>query len=452
MVHKLSRREVLYGLASMGLISALPMRRLLAQNLNAPIRTLFIPLQHGWGISETSNRGMSGTENEFNFPPGLDPFNSIRQHCVVIDGLLTLGNWGNNHDLSYADILTAGVPNGMESSSFEKHMPLSVTPSIDYLIEQHSAKPAFRFSAGYRSWGTAYHPLSFDASSSVLPFFTSAFDAYKSIFANLPENPNEVEGQQETQLLNSIFRYIKKPAQIDLSHLNSVERDKVTRYLSAVTDLETKKKNQFFSGTEELNNVPVKNQNKLIDVSNYLEMIKVGFANDMTRTAVLGIGDIHGISQFHHDHAHSNSDTWWNTRSDFANNIVSFVNDLAGIVDFDGNTLLSNTIIVLTGEVGDGGHNILKKGHIVIGGGGGTIATNRWVRPSVIQGSANINALMREDINGVLKRQVNFGNTHTMKAGSRTNADLFREIGNIAGLSLSQFGLASQNKGDVLNS
>ena len=35
-------------------------------------------------------------------------------------------------------------------------------------------------------------------------------------------------------------------------------------------------------------------------------------------------------------------------------------------------------------------------------------------------------------------------------ASARTNADLLREVGNLAGLNLTQFGLPSQNRGSVL--
>lgn len=449
---KISRRGLIKGLGAMGILSGVQTESLLAATTAPPLRVLFVPLQHGWGISGTSNQSMSGSETDFKFPPGLAPLNSIKDKCVVIDGLLTLGLWGNNHDLSYADILTAGVPMGQEGSSYDKHMPLSVTPSLDYLLQEKSGKPTFRFSAGYRSWGVEHHPLSFDNNATILPFFTSAHDAYQSIFKDLAATTQALSGaaNADAQLIENIFKFIKNPAKRDLNALNNDEKGKLNRYLSAVEMAQSKAKPAAgFSGTEILSSLPLAKQSGMQDLSSYLEMIKVGFANNMTTSAVLGIGDVHKIDKLHHEHAHGRTSTWWKTRTDFAQQFANFVRELDRTIDFDGNTLLDNTLIVLTGEVGDGGHDVINKGHIVIGG-GSRIATGRYLKQAVVEGSSEIKALMREDINGRLQQQITFGNANEQKAGSRTNADLLREIGNIAGLNLSQFGLASQNKGDIL--
>lgn len=451
--NKFSRRDLLKALAYTGVLSALQTETLLAQTTAAPVRVLLVALQHGWGISGGSNRFMTGTEVDFSFPDGLDPFNAIKQHCVVIDGLLTLGLWGNNHDLSYADIFTAGVPQGQESSSFDGHMPLSSSPSLDYLLQQQSGLATLRFSAGYRSWGVQHHPLCFDHNSGILPFYTKAYDAYNSVFANLDNSATNTapSNQSDSELISRLFNFIRSPTQTHITQLTATEKAKLERYLSAATEVEIKKRPiQGYSGMEQIGQIPTRQQSSLEDLPNYLEMIKVGFANNLTTSAVLGIGDLHGIDKFHEDHAHGNTDIWWNTRRDFAQHITQFAQELSTIMDYDGNTLLDNTVIVLTGEVGDGGHNIINKGHIVIGGGGGKIQSGRYLKQNLVQGATNIQSLMREDINGTLQKQIGFGNQHTQQAGSRTNADLLREIGNIAGLNLSQFGLPSQNKGGVL--
>ena len=297
--------------------------------------------------------------------------------------------------------------------------------------------------------------MSFDSNSAILPFYTTAYDAYQSLFKNLPvvddlsvnlgENP-------DAQLEANIFNFIKNPAQRDMANLSNEEKTKLNRYLSAVEDMQLKSQPVVsFGGSEVLSSIPIAKQSSLDDLTHYLDMIRVGFANNTTTSAVLGIGDIHDIDQFHHHHAHGKTPTYWNTRSEFAQRIVDFANALDKTLDTDGNTLLDNTIIVLTGEVGDGGHDIINKGHIVIGGGGGNIQMGRYLKQDLVSGYSNIKGLKREDIKGKLQQQITFGNGHEQKAGSRTNADLLREVGNMAGLNLSQFGLASQNKGSLLS-
>lgn len=449
-----SRRHLIQGLGIAGACSALGVERLLAQTPEAPVRVLLVALQHGWGISGNSNRSMSGTEADFSFPAGLEPFEAVKQHSVVVDGLLTLGHWGNNHDLSYADILTAGVPLGEKASSFDGHMPLSTTPSLDFLLQKQSGKPTFRMSAGYRSWGVKYHPLCFDDAGSILPFFTKATDAHQALFANLPAEPGAAPSLQslhESQLLRSIFKSIKEPAERKMLTLGADEQQKLERYLSAVSELESQNSQGVsFGGTATLAHVPTADQKSLADLPDYLDMIRVGFTNDMTTSAVLGIGDIHDLADFHETHAHKNSDTYWRTRQDFAEHIAKFVSDLSQTIDVDGKSVLDNTVIILTGEVGDGSHDVLNKGHILFGGGGGAIETGRYLKQALIQGAAGIEGLRREDRNGVLQKQFGFGNQNTAQAGSRTNADLLRDVGNIAGLSLTEFGLPSQNKGTVI--
>lgn len=451
--HTLNRRTLIKGLGAAGLIPAARIEQLLAATTPAPMRVLFVCLQHGWGISGESNRHMSGTETDFLFPDGLDPLNSIREQCTVIDGLLTLGLWGNAHDLSYADMLTGGVPFGEEGSDFDSHMPLSVTPSLDYLLEQAAGKPCYRFSAGYRSWGAAYHPVSFDQKGTVLPFYVYANDAYTSLFSHLQDSDFSMGGvveSNEQAIMREVFNFLREPTNAQMATLGAGQKEKLERYLLAVDNLQTKVESvTTYSGSERLQNIPVGRQTHLDNIDNYLEMIKVGFANDFTRSAVLGIGDINNIEQFHHEHAHAIDDVWWGTRRGFAQTIVNFANSLSSVTDFDGRSLLDNTMIVLTGEVGAGNHNLLKKGHVLIGA-GARYGAGRYITPSVIQGYSAVRALRREDINGTLQQQLSYGDHHSQRAGSRTNADLLRQIGNLAGLNLQEFGLPSQNKGDVI--
>lgn len=446
--HRLNRRTLIKGLGAAGLIPAARVDQLMAATTSAPLRVLCVCLQHGWGISGDSNQSMSGSETDFSFPAGLDPFNSIKEQCTVIDGLCTLGQWGNAHDLSYADMLTAGVPFGEDSSDFASQMPISATPSIDYLLEKAAGKAAYRFSAGYRSWAAAYHPLSFDEKGAVLPFYVYANDAYTSLFSHLQDSDFSMGGvveSNEQAIMREVFNFLREPTNAQMATLGAGQKEKLERYLLAVDNLQTKVESvTTYSGSERLQNIPVGRQTHLDNIDNYLEMIKVGFANDFTRSAVLGIGDINGIEQFHHEHAHAIDEVWWGTRRSFAQTIVNFASALSSVMDFDGRSLLDNTLIVLTGEVGDGTHNVLNKGHILIGG-GGHYTNGRYLRPQLLTGNA-ANALRREDLSGALQQQVRWG----ADTSTRTNADLLRQIGNMAGLSLQEFGLPSQNRGDVI--
>ena len=446
-----SRRDLFKGLSAAGILSSLQLEQCLAQTTVAPVRVLLVAIQHGWGICHNTNRPMIGEDTEFRFPDGLDPFNAIKQHATVIDGVLGLGEWGNNHDLSYADMFTAGVRQGEESSDFSRVMPMSTTPSLDYLIQERSGKPTYRFSAGYRSWGLAYHPICFDHNSNPQPFHVDAVDAYNSIFKDLKsstDSSSNSEGEFSARLLDAV----RASANIDLSRLNSNQQGKLNNYITAISELNAKQQSTLnFSGNISLPDAPTPKQSKSENLKDFLNMVKIGFANNLTESAVVGIGELNSIPDFHHSHAHEMTGSYWNTRRINAQYIVDFVNELNSIEDIDGNTLLDNTIVVLTGEVAHGKHNVVSKGHILFGGGGKgsqgilRLRPGRLVKPELLN-KVRVDQLMREDINNELQRQVRWSST----ASARTNADLLREIGNLAGLNLSEFGLPSQNRGDVL--
>ncbi len=448
-----TRRDFFKGLGAAGILSSLQIEQSLAQTTAAPVRVVLVAIQHGWGICNDTNRPMIGADDEFSFPDGLDPFNSIKQHATVVDGVLGLGEWGNNHDLSYADIFTAGVRHGDEGSSFSAVMPMSTTPSLDYLLQEQSAKPTYRFSAGYTSWGLAYHPISFDRNSNPLPFHIDAIDAYNSLFRDLPAPGNQGSPiNSDSQLTTRLFDSIRASANVDLARLSANQQGKLNNYISAVNDLNTKNQSTLnFSGNIALPDAPTAGQNNGDNLKDFLNMVTIGFANELTDSAVVGIGELNSIPDFHHSHAHEMTSSYWDTRRINAQYIVDFVNELSNIEDVDGNTLLDNTIIVLTGEVAHGEHNVVSKGHILFGGGGrdsqGQLRLNpgRLVKPELLN-RVGVDELMREDVNGVLQQQIRWTNT----VSTRTNADLLREVGNLAGLNLSEFGLPSQNRGDVL--
>lgn len=451
--NSLSRRNLLKGLGALGILPWCKIEPLLAQNTNAPLRVLVIATQHGWGIGNRSNREMSSSGTDFSFPAGLEPLNSIKQHCNVIDGIFGPGLWGNNHDLSYADILTAGVFLDEEESSFNSHFPLPAGPSIDYLLEQASGKEAFRFSANYRSWGESYHPLSFSNNGTVLPQMTTAFKAWERFFANLPsDNSNPVDGQL-SNFHQRLFSFLKGSAQARLTQLTSDNKVQLERYISSLDALKTSKTPVTdYNGTATLDRIPtyknnLTNQDYYEMVDDYLDMIRVGFTNALTNVAVLGIGDIWDHSGFHESHAHQLSNTYWDTRSLLAQKVTNFVNRLTATQDIDGSPLLDNTIIVLTGEVGHGIHDVLRRGTVVIGG-KNKMQTNRLIKTPTLYTGPSDGVIKREKRDGSLGNAMQFGSRHHVSL--RTNADLYREIGNMAGLNLSQFGLPSLNKGDIL--
>ena len=157
-------------------------------------------------------------------------------------------------------------------------------------------------------------------------------------------------------------------------------------------------------------------------------------------------------SDFHHEIAHHDA----NSKPDpdyrhafegwvdwYAQKVAQLATALKMTPDVDGSTLLDNTLIVLTGEVGTGTHDRRRKMHILLGG-GDRLQRGRWIEvPS-------INPRQRDGV--FLGGQTRAGEevVHGVNYGPNYSvlhtADVLAAIGNLAGLNINSFGLAANNK------
>ncbi len=461
----LARREFIKGLASVGLLSSFGATKLMAQT-SAPLRVLFVPLQHGWGCGDRALDQFSGSEFDFQIPDYWAALEEIKGECIFIDGLRGTF-WGNAHDVSYSDILTAAVP--IEASDSNTGLggpfPLPVGPSIDHHLETISDRLALRFSAGYRSWGAPYHPLSFNERIDRLPFHTRAVDAYNSIFA---DNANGGGGNQTAgdPVLQNLFPHLSAETQRILTNVSTEERAKLLSYMEAVGALENRLVGQIPTapGTAQLKNIPVANQSLGREIDSFLDMVRVAFTNDTHRVAVLGFGEgnnefawVNSAGQsltghsvytgdFHQNIAHYSDKPedaslayigWTNY---YAGKITRFVKELQQTTDVDGKRLLDNTIIVLTGEVGNGSHDRRHKPHIVIGG-GNRLTRGRWYRTPRIDASAVGGEYPDGTYSSIVNATGYLGGEHSQFS----HADLFVRIANLMGSNISSFGIDAMN-------
>lgn len=465
-VHR-ARRDFLKGLAAAGVLPAIQVEQAFAQT-QSPLRVLFVAVQHGWGSGggAVDNGNIIGSETDFELPEFWQPFNAIKDECIFVDGLRGTF-WGNAHDVSYTDILTAAVPlNAPTPSSLGTHFPEPTGPSIDYLLEQHYKQgEALRFSAKYTSWGAAYHPMSFDNRLQRLAYRTSAHNAYSSIFENMPTGGNTAAAPRVNPALAEMFPHLSRETQEIISRVKPSEQEKLLNYLNAIGGLENRMIGQVPTGaaTAELKRIPQSGDRLGTEIDSYLDMIRVAFTNDSHRVAVLGIGEereqftwkdsngktITGQSQFksfHEDIAHykgkgeDNSRAYigWTTAN--AQKIVNFVQDLKKTIDIDGKPLIDNTMIVLTGEVGNGHHDRRHKPHIIIGG-GDRVNRGRWYKvpraPADVLGSRDRDGKFRT----IRETTSYLSGDHS----AMSHADLFVKIGKLAGMNINTFGIDRMN-------
>lgn len=468
----ISRREFVKALGVSGVLAGTSFEKLMAQVVpKAPLRVLILPVQFGWGLTPDTNYLTTIEGNNYNFPDAIGNLNSIKDKMLVINGLFGARGWGNAHDLSYSDILTGGVYFGEKSSAYNVHFPPSNTPSIETIIEAATGKEAFRLSALYRSWGASYHPLHWDSNGIIAPKLNSkqAFDSYfKGINFDSIGNESGLALGMDEQINLNIFGYLEESLVRRVKNMSQGEKQNFDRYLASVqkaklklgpkTGISGKLKLSFDGSTRD----PKQGMEK--DAQDFFEMVKVGFANNMTNIAVLSQGDRRfavEIEKFHETHSHGNTNPWWETRNILANELVKFVNELDSIEDFDGSSLLDNTIIIPTGEVATGSHshNFITP---LIGG-------KNWIKQGQVidTGMLELHFERNPDDSRTVSEDnfkgKNFygrpngtGTLYHVKTGgnkgfcyTRTFNDLFREICGLYGVNMEYFGLPALNRGSL---
>ncbi len=477
---KFNRRSFIKGLgASAGIAGAFFGSQVaMGQTQEAPLRIMFIPLQHGWGLNESFERSITGTEYDFTLPPQLQPFEAIKDQLVLIDGVRgTL--WGNAHDVSYTDILTAATPWGEDGRDDDLPGPFPIPegPSLDWVISQHTGKPVLRLSARYRSWVSTPHPLCFDDQKRALSIFGNPRDAYDSIIGPIRDNLADPPSPGREAMRRNLFQYLGKDTERLRQKVTGTERDRLDDYLTSFNSLSERLEEQ--SGTiiteADLPDRPMQSPEFEASIDNYFDMVRLSFKFDTHRVAVLGFGqgiddwtwrDRNGSIQmgnpwnedFHQAVAHyekrdaeagdndrrrNSFDGWVNW---YAQKVTQFVQSLASTPDIDGRSLLDNTLIMLTGEVGTGTHDTRNKLHTLIGG-GDRLPRGRWIQVP------RVNPRMRDGVfiggnarNGeVIESGLNYGRDISVMH----TADVLLAIAKLVGVQIDSFGLEANNRSPI---
>ena len=233
--YKMNRRELLkmFGMAS-GL--ACPMLRsplALAQSAGrAPVRTLFVLLDHGWGI-DPGYESFTGSETDFRIPPIWQPLNALKDKSVFIDGL-RLAQWGNAHHVGATDALTASVAEGEASSnSLGRNRPEPLGPSIDWLLGQRLNTQVLRLSQsdniGYCFNGNRQKQAAFD----------SSLEAYNSIIRPLQQRSPSTQ-PQDSSFQQSVLSLLGADANRLMDNLPSSQSRKIESYIEGLDELSRK--------------------------------------------------------------------------------------------------------------------------------------------------------------------------------------------------------------------
>ncbi len=407
---KLGRRDVLRGLGT-GAALLFPLLNSVVANAagTTPMFLVIVPIQHGFGSRESS----SGLNANFEYVAELAALSKFKSKSLLVDGVC--GHFGapqlNAHDASYTDMLTAAGVFGRGGSG---QMLDPAGPSIDGYIEAKlPGTRTLRFSGNYTSFGLPYHPLSWSTDKKKLPYLTDYKSFINALQARIkPDDVNPpVTPPADALTVDERRKIVLDSVRDDLKTLRGRLPKSLQKPLDQKVEAIAQAHQQLALDEPTpgggagpmpsqikctaldtaVANAPNINGNDYTNaIGNVLSAVKTGVICGTHSIFITGFGDHYGAyravkadgstydkaltGDYHHLAAHGEGGTEHQDKHRgrvalHAQAIAKLASDLDAVVLPTGKTMLDHTLIVLTGEVGNGAHDVIRKPGIIIGGG-----------------------------------------------------------------------------------
>lgn len=392
---KLGRRRFAQALGiGAGALAMSPFARMLsADTHSAPKRLLIAHFPSG---TVTSNWMPSGGERDFVLGPILRPFEAVREHMVVLEGLNIVresGTPGDNHGSGMIQVMSGGSPRNADGFQ----TPVAKHPSIDQLVASapgygdHTRFASLQLAADVRAdRDDLYHRvMSYAGAAAPLPPEQRPAEAYARVFGELMPGGATDETRLELERARSRRQSVLDFLGRDLGRLSSRapadQRPKLDAHLEAIRELERTLDDPavgMCEAPDELGRLisTVDGSHGAIGQA-HLSIVKTAFACDLTRVATFmwapGTSHVNfssvlpGVeSKGHHAITHSGGDrtadltaidTWYCER------MAQVVQELADTPEGDG-SLLDSTLVVFMSEMARGGHSFTNCPFVLFGG------------------------------------------------------------------------------------
>lgn len=392
-----------------------PQRLLILLTPNGTMYDQFHMLPEGRsnGVREADWEVPLGPIAEDRFSSILQPWHRVRDRISVFDGLsnyvAAAGDWFVGvHAFGQSSILSGSRPVTQFVPGLVKAFPGSRT--LDQLVADHLSRADRLHSIRAR---VGFEPATFSAS---VPGEAVAFvDDPRRLYAQLfPSRATTGEhGAALDRARPRVHELVQSRFERALQRASAIDRERLTAHRDLLAD--TDRRMAALLGVEcppyELPNLPRGGYTTSLFQSGwnaddayeacygaFRDLIVTAFACDLTRVAVLDIGEMpgslfgaprnmethFGIAHFADDFQEIEKRGWMRTyHRVHAERVVSFVERLAATPDAGGGSLLDNTTVLWTSEVGSGSHRFWNLPAIVAGGRGHRAGRYRRFQPAL---------------------------------------------------------------------
>ncbi len=406
----LKRRSLLRGLGA-GALLLYPMvrqSRVLAQQGSVPLRVLFVMNYHGWLESSLIPDGDLAQQS---LTGALTPLHDLRENILFIKGLCGNGGWGNAHDDNVSAVLTGALrPNSPSFANAEGE-------SIDQFVARRLSEQGHSFvvepqliAVGEQSYASHYSWKKIGTGvQKQTPSLNTEnfFDVVQGRATSTSQSPPPTSPQAQARLRRkSVLDLARADIAALRGRLSAEERSHLDSQLAAIEGLE---KQLGLGEPGAVANVgscqtltpPAAQVAYLMNyqraLRSYAGMASCGMAQFLgvlslgempirqngeqvwtwqhggqTRTQLPPPGpgesrtDQHDVVA-HHSNAEQRSAYLGMTQTLYEP-IADLASQLKQTQDIDGGSVLDNTLIVLSGTISEGNHEIHSKVLTLIGG------------------------------------------------------------------------------------
>jgi hypothetical protein len=379
-IKSINRRGFLKRLGGVALSGAMYKLSLLSGNLlwarsvfaaDAPKRIIFVYIPDGAIPEEWMP---TGTETDFTLPAMSAPLESVKQHCVFLNGV-NMNNAGH----------------GLTSKALGSDKTMTLDIYMARTLGQ--ASPFSQLQLGVISNG--YGSIS-RYNWNEPAFEDSPFNAFERLFGAGSATTEDLTTRKMLSVLDCNLEALNQMR----GNLGSFEKARLDEHADAVRRIEERLNNSSQDNNDGSGTCtnPTFNSNGFSGDTNsdvnfdavadlQVDLVTLALKCDLTRVVSLMFGNHQadftvpeaGVDTNYHQSIHGRpAADYIAYRAYFTKKLLYLIESLANTEDMDGNTLLDNTLVLQVSDMADGrshaGENVP---YMLAGGGGGVLTTGR---------------------------------------------------------------------------
>jgi hypothetical protein len=376
-IKKISRRGFLKTLGGVGLGGAMFKLSLLSSNMlwtrsvfaaDAPKRVIFF-YTPGGAIPEQWTP--SGSETNFTLPAMSAPLDSVKQHCVFLNGV-NMDNAGHG--------LTSKALAGDATTSLDIYMAQTLGQATPFSQLQLGVISNGYGSISRNNWNEP-------------TFEDNPLNVFERLFGEGGTVTEDLEVRQARSVLDCNLAVLDQMR----SELGSFEKARLDEHSDAIRRIEARLDNitqpngsecsspAFNSGN--FNGPTDSDTNFDIIADLQCDIATLALKCDLTRVVSLMLGNHQcdyivpeaGVDTNYHQSIHGRpAEDYIKYRAYFTTKLQYLIQSLANTQDMDGNNLLDNTILLHVTDMGDARAHVGENAPFMLaGGGGGVLTTGR---------------------------------------------------------------------------